>query len=103
MAYVEKFVDFLSQFELGIRYLEIVSNLSQVQIEIIIIITLMLFTFIVYRFFGAAIFWVFLFVLFIGYIIYRANIGDFYKERNAIYDQRMQEIQAELDKDINTD
>lgn len=103
MAFIEKIVDFLSQYELGLKYLEIVADLTPAQIEIIVLVTLLLFLFILYRKFGAPIFWVSLMIIFIGYIVYKANIGDFYEQQNADYDNRMRDVQKEIDKDIRLD
>jgi hypothetical protein len=73
-------------------------SLSDTEIRLIIILIALLFAFLVYRVFGAGIFWVLLFMYMIAYIVYRANISDKIEERDSAYDARMQNVQKEIDR-----
>lgn len=79
-------------------YLEIVSNLDERQIWILIIITLLLTALLIYRWMGAGIFWVFLFIVMITYLIYKADLFSFYEKQNKEYEGRMEAIQVEIDR-----
>jgi hypothetical protein len=81
----------------GIRYLHMVSSLNETQIWILIIVTFLLIALLIYRWMGAGVFWVFLFVVMISYLIYKANLFDFYEKQNEEFDDRMKAIQVEID------
>lgn len=98
MFIIEKFTGFLANYELGQKYLELAAGLDHSQINLLILITLTLILFIVYRKLGASIFWVVVFVFFLGYIVYRANLGAVYQERSELEEIRSRQIQEELEK-----
>ncbi len=82
---------------LVVRFVQFASSLDETQIQILIIITLLLIALLVYRWMGAGVFFVFLFVIMISYLIYRANLFAFYETQNEEFDGRMKAIQAEID------
>lgn len=94
---MQNIINKLFNFRLFEIYAEMTSSLSETQIWILIIVTLLLVSLLIYRWMGAGVFFVFLFVLMIVYLVYRANIVDFYETQNEEFDSRMKAIQVEID------
>jgi len=95
---MQDIINKILEFHLVLRYIEIVSSLDKTQIWILIIITIVLVSYLVYRLMGVGMFFVFLFIVMISYIIYKANLFSFYEKQNEEFDARMHAVQVELDK-----
>jgi len=81
-----------------ISYLKFVYALNNFQIKLLIAITILLIAWLIYRRLGAGIFFVFLFVVMISYLIYKADLFSFYEKENSEYNARMQQVEIELNK-----
>jgi len=84
--------------QLIVSYLQIVYDLSVFQIKLLIMITVVLIAWLIYRRLGAGIFFVFLFVVMISYLIYRADLFSFYEKENSEFNARMERVEVELNK-----
>ncbi|MCK4539727.1 hypothetical protein KAU09_01065 [Candidatus Parcubacteria bacterium] len=99
MSFIAKIVDKLAQYEFGVLFLNYVYSLGKFEIWIIIVLVAGLFAWFIYKRLGASIFWVLLFAYLIVYVIYSANIRDVYEEKNKKLDNRIKDVQEEIDKD----
>ena len=99
MSLLAKIVDKLAEYEFGVLFLNYVYSLDKFEVWIIIALIAALVALLVYRWFGASIFWVLLFVYLIAYIVYSANIKDTYEEQNREFNSRMRDVQEEINKD----
>ena len=99
MLLLAKIVDKLAEYEFGVLFLNYVYSLDKFEVWIIIALIAALVALLIYRWLGASIFWVLLFVYLIAYIVYSANIKDTYEEQNKKFDNRMKDVQEEINKD----
>ena len=99
MLLLAKIVDKLAEYEFGVLFLNYVYSLDKFEIWIIIVLIAALVALLIYRWFGASIFWVLLFAYLIAYVIYSANIKDTYEKQNREFDSRMKDVQEEINKD----
>ena len=80
------------------EFLNFTSNLGETEIIILVVITVILTFYIVYRWFGVyAVAGLFLIYLFI-YILYEVDVFNIYKERGSDIEHREQMLEAELMK-----
>ena len=98
MSLLAKIVDKLAEYELGVLFLNYVYSLDKFEVWIIVILIAGFAALLIYRWFGASIFWVLLFVYLISYVVYSANIKNVYEEKNKEFDNRMKSAQEEIDK-----
>ncbi len=94
---MQNIINKILESSFGLRCLELASSLDETQILILIIITLLLTALLIYRWMGAGVFFVFLFVVMIVYLVYRANIFTFYEKQNKDFNNRMKAVQIEID------
>ena len=80
------------------KFLFFVNNLSANEILIMAIVTAVLLLFIVYRKLGMGAAIALIIVYFIGYVIYRNDIVDFYKNQTTETDNRLKAVEEELQK-----
>lgn len=98
MSLLAKIVDKLTEYELGVLFVNYAYSLKELEIWIIVILLAALVAFLVYKRFGASIFGVLLFIYLIVYVVYSANITDVCEEKNKEFDNRMKSVQEEIDK-----
>lgn len=98
MSYFGVLIDKISDYPWAVKVLFFIYSLNSGEIWIIIIITALLFAFLVYRLWGATIMWVLLFVYLISYVLYSVNIFGYYKNNNTSNEMRMDQIQNEINK-----
>ena len=98
MSFIAKIVDTLAEYDFGVLFLNYVHSLDEFEVWVIIILIAVLVALLVYRWLGASIFWVLLFVYLIVYVVYSANIKNAYEEKNKEFDSRMKSVQEEIDK-----
>jgi hypothetical protein len=80
------------------KFLFFVNNLSSKEIIILAVITAVLLLFIVYRKLGPGAAVALIVLYFIGYVIYRNNLVDFYKHNTSETDSRLKAVEEELQK-----
>lgn len=100
MSYFAAIIDKLGNYPQFAKILAYIYTFGPTEVWIIIIIIAALFAFLIYRLWGAAIMWVVLFAYMISYIVYSADLFDFYKDNNQENEKHMIEIQKELNKKI---
>lgn len=98
MSYFGVLIDKISAYPLAVKLLSYIYTLNSQDVWIIIIITAVLFAFLVYRLWGGTLMFVILFVYLIAYTLYSFNIFGFYNENNKSNEIHMNQIQKEIDK-----
>ena len=94
---MQNIINKILESDLISSYVNMASSLDETQVRILIIVTLLLIALIIYRWMGAGVFFVFLFIIMISFLIYKANIFSFYEQQNEEFEDRMKAIQIEID------
>lgn len=88
--------DTINSTEIGQIFIDYATNMSVLELKILVALTAVLVLFLVSRWLGMGAFWALLLIYAIGFILYQVDIFNFYEDRTLEQSKHMEEIEEEL-------